>query len=89
MGNDRYRVLVISAAVFTNFLQFKKLLDSLPEGKHIEIDLSKSKMVDHTVLENLHFFEHGYRNNGGHIHVVGLEDHMSLSGHDLAVRVRR
>lgn len=89
LGNDRYRVLVNSAAVFTNFLQIKKHLDTLPLGKHVEIDLSKSKMVDHTVLENLHFFENSYRNQGGHIHVVGLEDHMSLSGHELAVRVKR
>ncbi|MEY4329440.1 MAG: hypothetical protein RL609_188 [Bacteroidota bacterium] len=89
LGNDRFRLVVGSAAVFTNFLQIKKHLDALPQGKHIEIDLSNSKMVDHTVLENLHFFENAYRNEGGHIHLVGLDEHMSLSAHDLAVRVKR
>lgn len=89
LGHDRFRLLITTAAVFTNFLHIKKYLDALPQQKHIEIDLSQCKMVDHTVLENLHFFENTYRNQGGHIHVVGLEEHMTLSGHDLAVRVKR
>jgi hypothetical protein len=46
-------------------------------------------MVDHTVMENLHFFENDYRNAGGHIHIVGLDSHSALSEHALAVRVKK
>ncbi len=89
LDNQRMRVHVKSAAVFTNFLGIKKALDNLPQGQSIEIDLSQAKMVDHTVMENLHFFENDYRNAGGHIHIVGLDSHSALSEHALAVRVKK
>jgi MFS superfamily sulfate permease-like transporter len=89
LDNQRMRVYVKSAAVFTNFLSIKKVLDNLPQGQSVEIDLSQAKMVDHTVMENLHFFENDYRNAGGHIHIIGLDAHTALSHHALAVRVKK
>jgi MFS superfamily sulfate permease-like transporter len=89
VDNERVRVIIDGAAVFTNYLGIKAKLDLLSPQKRVEIDLSNCQMVDHTVMENLHFFEREYRTNGGHIHIVGLDDHRSLSNHDQSVKVKK
>ncbi len=89
LDNERVRVMIEGAAVFTNYLGIKAKLDLLSAQKRVEIDLSNCKMVDHTVMENLHFFEREYRSNGGHIHIVGLEGHRDLSDHPQSVKVKK
>lgn len=88
-GNDRILVTVTGDAVFTNYLGIKKYLDKIPKAKHIQIDMSGCKVVDHSVMENLHIFEDDYRTAGGHCHVIGIDYHVPRSGHPLAVRVRK
>jgi MFS superfamily sulfate permease-like transporter len=89
LGNNKIRLSLKGAAVFTNYLSIKKFLDELPMENHVEVDLSQCKLVDHTVMENLHFFEREYRNSGGHIHIVGLDEHSSLSDHPQSVKVKK
>jgi MFS superfamily sulfate permease-like transporter len=82
-----HTVLTIGgAAVFSNFLSIKKYLYELPKDKMVEIDLSGCKVVDHTVMDNLHLFGNDYRAAGGTIHIIGLDNHKPLSSHPLAVR---
>ncbi|MCC6726056.1 MAG: SulP family inorganic anion transporter [Saprospiraceae bacterium] len=84
--DDHYVVEVEKAAVFTNWLGLKAKLEAIPQGMHVDIDLSKTKLVDHSVMENLHHFEHDYIATGGTVKIKGLHDHMPLSGHNLAAR---
>jgi MFS superfamily sulfate permease-like transporter len=88
-GNDRIEVGVEGAALFLTYLKLKNRLEMIPNGKHLQINLSKCEVVDHTVMENLHGFEQDYRNLGGHCHIVGLDDHRSLSNHHLGYRVAK
>jgi MFS superfamily sulfate permease-like transporter len=89
LSNQRIRVSIKGAAVFTNFLGIKSKLDLLNPGQHVEIDLSECQMVDHTVMENLHFFEREYRITNGHVHIVGLDNHKSLSSLPQSVKVKQ
>lgn len=80
------QLIIYQAAVFTNYLGIKKYLSKLPPGKRVIIDLSKCKIVDHTVMEHLHFFERDYPLQGGEIELRGLDKHLPRSGHPLASR---
>jgi MFS superfamily sulfate permease-like transporter len=74
------------AAVFTNFLKIKKQLERHSKTRHIEVDLTEAKLVDHTVMERLHELEDEFSRQGRHLHVRGLEQHRSLSTHPLSAR---
>ncbi|HEX8699725.1 MAG TPA: SulP family inorganic anion transporter [Myxococcaceae bacterium] len=74
------------AAVFTNYLIIKKHLMKLDGAKHVELDLSNARLVDHTTMERLHELEHEFAQQGRHLRLLGLEEHHSLSRHPLAAR---
>ncbi|MES2478362.1 MAG: SulP family inorganic anion transporter [Bacteroidota bacterium] len=85
--NDNNYILEIEkSALFTNFLGIKSRLEAIPQGMNITIDFSKTKLVDHSVMENIHQFEHSYTNAGGTVKIVGLDDHRSLSDHHLSTK---
>lgn len=86
---DRYLVEVQKAAIFSNYPGIKDKLEAIPQGMHITVDLSRTAMVDHSVLENLHHFEHDYVAAGGHFEIIGLHDHKPLSNHKHAARKKR
>lgn len=75
-----------NAAVFTNYLGFKKYIETLPAGKDVVIDFSGSVMVDHTFMEQLHHFEERYHRAGGSVRIEGLDHLHPVSTHPLAAR---
>lgn len=84
-GNE-YLVEIDKAAVFSNFLGIKQKLEEIPAGFHITIDLKNTRLVDHSVMENLHHFQHDYEANGGKVDIIGLDNHKPASNHHLAAR---
>ena len=83
-SDGTYVVRLLSAAIFSNFISLKKILDKIPRGKTITVDLSKSKLVDHSVMEHLHHYQREYINDGGKFKTIGLEQHKRASQHPLA-----
>ncbi|MBK8054181.1 MAG: SulP family inorganic anion transporter [Saprospiraceae bacterium] len=83
---DDYLVVVDKAALFTNFIGIKNKLESIPSGFNVTIDLNNTKVTDHSVMKNLDHFKHDYEATGGHVTIIGLDDHKSLSKHHLAAR---
>lgn len=81
-----YIVDVYHSAVFSNYIKLKKSLDALPRKAHIIVDFTNANLIDHTVMENLHHYKHDYEHNGGSFALVGLQNHKSLSKHELSVR---
>lgn len=84
-----YIVDVYHSAVFSNYIKLKKSLDALPRKAHIIVDFTNANLIDHTVMENLHHYKHDYEHNGGSFALVGLENHKSLSQHELSVRKKQ
>lgn len=84
--NTDYLVEVEKSALFTNYLSLKAKLDAIPLEMNVTIDLSKTKLVDHTVLENLEHFSSDYTKSNGTVTIQGLENHKPLSTHKLAAR---
>lgn len=83
---DEYLVSVGKAAVFSNFIGLKNKLEEIPPGFHVTVDLQNTKFVDHSVLENLHHFQHDYEHDGGRVDITGIQDHRPVSRHQFAAR---
>ncbi len=83
---DEYHVRVKDAAIFSNYLSFKKCLDQIGGGKNVVFDFTEAHIVDHTLLEHLHHFEVDYHSRGGRVHMKGMAKHTPNSDHPLATR---
>jgi MFS superfamily sulfate permease-like transporter len=77
---------ISGAAVFSNFMALKDALAKLENGKTIVFQLNDTYLLDHTVMEFFHDFQHNYEAQGGHCEFLGLEYHESYSDHPLAAR---
>ncbi|MDG1279354.1 MAG: SulP family inorganic anion transporter [Algoriphagus sp.] len=85
-NGNKYLVEIDKAAIFSNYLGIKRKLEEIPAGFDVTIDLKNTKLVDHSVMENLHHFQHDYEGNGGSVRIIGLENHVPASDHELAAR---
>ncbi len=83
---QNYTIDVYHSAVFSNYIQLKKSLDSLPRQKHLVIDFTNTNLIDHTVMENLHRYAEDYNYEGGTFEFVGLDAMQTYSKHNLSAR---
>ncbi len=84
---DNMILKIGESAVFTNYLGLKKQLDSIPAGKNITIEITETKIIDHSVMENLHHFKLDYEAEGGSVKIIDLLDNLvPVSAHPLAAR---
>jgi MFS superfamily sulfate permease-like transporter len=84
----RYKVEISKSAIFSNFLGIKRKLEEIPPGYHVEICLKNTKLVDHSVMENLEHFKHDYEahHDVGTVEITGLDNHKPVSNHPKASR---
>jgi MFS superfamily sulfate permease-like transporter len=78
------------SAVFLNWLPIRNKIEryGLAQNMNIVVDLSQTRMVDHTVMEKLHQLEREFEERGIALAIVGLDEHVSLSVHPAAARLR-
>jgi MFS superfamily sulfate permease-like transporter len=81
-----YVVEIWDAVIFSNFLALKTELSKLEEGKSVVFLMNGTTLIDHTVMEYFHDFEHNYEDHGGLCEFEGLERHQPVSAHPLAAR---
>lgn len=87
--NDRtYIVYVHHFAVFSNWILLRRTIVGLNADREIIVDLSETRLVDHTVMEKLHQLEVEFKEMGRHLTIVGLEEHATGSSHPLAARTK-
>lgn len=89
-GEDSVLIVARGSAVFTNWLSFKREIEQigLQQKNNVTIDLSGTKLVDHSVMEKLHEMEGDFQQAGLHFEVTGLEAHQKVSAHPFAARKR-
>jgi MFS superfamily sulfate permease-like transporter len=86
-GEGNFVVEVKDAAIFSNFISLRRQLDKVGYGKKVVLDLSKVKLIDHTVMERLHEYSEEYaKKDGGYFLITGLNLHESASNHPFAAR---
>jgi MFS superfamily sulfate permease-like transporter len=85
---NTYLIKVNGSAIFSNFISLKSDIADLPDAKKIVFDLSKTYLIDHTVMEFIDHFCHDYEARGGICEIHGLDQHKPYSAHPLAARKR-
>ena len=85
---DKIAVLKVRrAAVFSNWLSLKGHIIRYVEGRdEVVLDLSATKLVDHSTMEKLHQLEQEFADGGKKLTVIGLDNHTPMSSHPLAAR---
>ena len=86
LEKGEYTVSVFHSAVFSNYIKLKKFLNTLPRQKTIILDFTNANLIDHTVMENLHQYQHEYTHEGGKFEMVGMDHLQKNSDHHLATR---
>lgn len=87
LDKDKYLVKITSPATFSNLISFKSKFDPIPKSANVTLDFTKSILADHTFMEMIHHYEEEFHDNGGHLTVVGFENHHYASAHPQAARV--
>jgi anti-anti-sigma regulatory factor len=55
---------------------------------NVVIDLSNTKLVDHSVMNKLYDMQRDFKRAGLRLEITGLDDHQQLSNHELSARKR-
>lgn len=82
-----YNVQIRGVANFLSVLSINKLLDTIPQGKSVGIDLSKTRLVDLSVMENLIDYKRIQDGLGGSVTLSGLDHHWASSSHNRALKI--
>lgn len=87
LDNGSYEIKIKGIANFLYALQLDKLLDAVPRRAKVQIDLSQTRLVDLSIMENLIDFKRIYDNEGGTVKLSGLENHVASSSHNRALKI--
>jgi MFS superfamily sulfate permease-like transporter len=82
-------LIVQRSALFSNWLGLRRhILLALEKSGRVVLDLSQTRLVDHSVMEKLHQLEREAVEQGRTLEVVGLDDHQPMSLHPRAARIK-
>lgn len=76
------------SAVFSNWILFRSKLVKvgINERRNIVLDMSKTTLVDHSVMEKLHELESDFADANLELKIIGLDLHGSNSAHKFSAR---
>lgn len=86
--DEQHMLLIVNhAAVFSNWLGLSQVIqENFKEYDSVVLDLSRTRLVDHTVMEKLHHAVDEAKRAGKELKIIGLEGHRSLSSHPLSAK---
>lgn len=87
LDNGTYDVKLKGIANFLYALKLDKLLEEIPEGSSVRIDMSQTRLVDLSIMENLIEFKRIHDNNGGDVKLIGLDNHVASTSHNRALKI--
>ncbi|MFZ4466841.1 MAG: SulP family inorganic anion transporter [Phycisphaerales bacterium] len=90
VGRDTVQINARGSAVFTNWIPFRREIErlGLVQRQNVIVNLSGTRLVDHSVMEKLHEVGLDFAQAGLRLEVVGLEAHRGISAHPRAARKR-
>jgi MFS superfamily sulfate permease-like transporter len=88
MVKENEVIHIKSPLVFTNYLRLQKVLLEQNLSNELHIDLTNCHFIDHSSLEALHLWQADYKNAGGHLNLIGLQEFITMhkSKHHAAAR---
>ena len=76
---DGNTIAVRESAIFTTWIGLRKRIVALGQEGGVKLDLSGTRLVDHTVRERLLELETELEESGSELEVCGLESHVPMS----------
>ncbi|MEN9969627.1 MAG: hypothetical protein RIR94_1832 [Bacteroidota bacterium] len=88
LGQANGVILIQSPLVFSNFLRLQKTLQTQDASLNLHLDLTPCRFIDHSSLEALHLWQADFKNAGGHLNLIGLQEFTAMhkSKHHAAAR---
>jgi MFS superfamily sulfate permease-like transporter len=86
---ERQGATVLSVSgpvVFSNFLWLRRELEALPADHPVVLDLEKSPLIDHTMMEHLERFQEDFVAQGKSFKILWSDQHQRVSKHPLSSR---
>ena len=87
LENGSYDVKLKGITNFLYALQLEKLLQEIPVGSVVRIDMSQTRLVDLSIMENVIDFKRIQDNNGGDVKLIGLDNHVASTSHNRALKI--
>ncbi len=87
MENGTYDVKIKGIANFLYALELDKLLEKVPRKATVRIDMSQTRLVDLSIMENLIEYKRIYDNEGGNVNLKGLDNHVASTSHNRALKI--
>jgi len=84
-GDHSATVKVNNSAVFSTWIALKNRIGKQNAGK-VVVDLSATRLVDHTVMANLETLAKEFAESNRELIIAGLEGHKPLSEHPMSAR---
>lgn len=81
-----YELKVKGVANFLTMLSLKKLLDKVPKGADLKVNISTARLIDLTVLESIDDFKRSHILSGGSVAITGAEHHVASTSHHFALK---
>ncbi len=84
-------IRVEGAAIFSNFISVKKQILKFPYSKEVVFDVRKCVMVDHSVIETLYHLKEDFKNEGGDLTILGIDEFKNTFGskHHSATKTKK
>lgn len=87
LENGSYDVKLKGITNFLYALKLDTLLEEIPMGSNINIDMAQTRLVDLTIMENLIDFKRIHENHGGTVRLAGLDNHVASTSHNRALKI--
>ncbi len=89
INGNAARMTVRDSAMFSNYISIKRRLADLdPNINDVVIDLTHTRVVDHTAIKNLSALREEWSRSSRKLELIGLEAHTAFSAHRLSARRR-
>jgi MFS superfamily sulfate permease-like transporter len=80
------RLKVQKAAVFSNYIGLKRIIQAVPAPRNVVIDFSSARLVDHSTMQYMQETAAEFAHAGRVFTITGLEHHRPDSAYPTAAR---
>ncbi len=87
LDNGTYDVKLKGITNFLYALQLDDLLKPIPNGSKVRIDMTQTRLIDLSIMENLIEYKRVQDFNGGNVQLVGLDHHVASTSHNRALKI--
>ncbi len=86
-SEGNYDLKIKGIANFLGAIKMDNLLNQIPLGSNVNIDLSEARLVDYSIMEKFDDFQRAQHNADGTVQIFGLENHTSSTLHKLGLKI--